>query len=167
MLGRTHTAVAIEVKREIDKFGNEHIMPGRARLKLMEAPSAAETDKFLAENVAKGALLVTDGGGEFEHAAQNEYKHRFEVTGKNWERARSRMARLNLLVANFKMWLRGTFHQSPHQRFLQLYLDEFCFRHNRRNTKSPLTPLQRLMEQACRLTAPTYRAFCPRRIRFT
>ena len=78
-------------------------MPGRARWKVLQAASAADSDKFLVENVAKGSTLETDGGGEFEHAREDEYDHRFEVTGKNWERARTQMARLNLLMANFKM----------------------------------------------------------------
>jgi transposase-like protein len=33
-------AVAIEVKRNIDKFGNEHAMPGRARLGVLQDQSA-------------------------------------------------------------------------------------------------------------------------------
>jgi len=152
-------AVAIEVKRNIDKFGKEHVMPGRARLGVLKDQSAEEMGKFLKQNVAKDATLITDGGTEFQADAASHVKHEPEVTGTDWERARSRMARLNLIVANFKMWLRGTFHQSPHRRFVQLYLDEFCYRHNRRNTKTPLTPLQRLMEQACRLTAPTWSTF--------
>ncbi len=90
-------------------------------------------------------MQVTDCGEEFKQASEKESDHRVEVRGKNWEFARSRMAWLNQLVANFKFWLRGTFHQSPHWRFLQLYLDEFCHRHNRRRIDSLLKPLQRLM----------------------
>lgn len=150
-------AVAIEVERNTDKWGREHVMPGRARMGLLENQSAEAMGEFLKKNVAKGSMLVTDGGTEFMAKAASHLKHKPEVTGQDWERARARMARLNLFVANFKMWMRGTYHQSPHQRLLQYYLDEHCFRHNRRNTKSPLTPLQRLLELACRLRAPKWR----------
>ncbi len=150
-------AVAIEVERNIDKWGREHVMPGRARMGVLENQSAEEMGKFLRGAVAKNAKLITDGGTEFTGEAVAHVRHRPEVTGKEWERARSRMARLNLFVANFKMWLRGTFHQSPHLRLLKYYLDEHCFRHNRRKSKSPLKPLQSLLELACRLRAPKWR----------
>ena len=115
--------------------------------------------RFLKGTVAKGSRLITDGGTEFTGEAVAHVRHEPEVTGKEWERARSRMARQNLFVANFKMWMRGTFHQSMHQRLLQLYLNEHCFRHNRRKSKSPLKPLQSLLELACRLRAPTWSQF--------
>lgn len=149
-------AVAIEVERNIDKWGREHAMPGRARMGLLENQSAEAMGDFLKKNVARRSTLVTDGGTEFMADAASHVKHKPEVTGQDWERARARMARLNLFVANFKMWLRGTYHQAPHLRLLKYYLDEHCFRHNRRKSKSPLKPLQSLLELACRLKAPKW-----------
>jgi len=148
--------VAIEVERNIDKWGREHAMPGRARMGLLENQSAEAMGDFLKKNVARRSTLVTDGGTEFMADAASHVKHKPEVTGQDWERARAPMARLNLFVANFKMWLRGTYHQAPHERLLQYYMDEPCFRHNRRKSKSPLKPLQRLLEPACRLRAPKW-----------
>ena len=107
-------AVAIEVERNTDKWGREHAIPGRARMVVLENQSAEEMGKFLKGAVAKGSRLITDDGTEFTGEAVAHVKHEPEVTGKEWERARSRMARQNLFVASFKMWMRGTFHQSTH-----------------------------------------------------
>ncbi len=47
-------AVAIEVERNTDKWGREHVMPGRARMGVLENQGAEEMGRFLKGTVAKG-----------------------------------------------------------------------------------------------------------------
>jgi hypothetical protein len=57
------------------------------------------------------------------------------------------------VISNFKTWLRGTYRGvSDHQ--MQVYLDEFFFRFNRRRT--PMAAFQTLLGLGSRLAPTTY-----------
>ena len=53
-----------------------------------------------------------------------------------------RADRCHRALANLKTWLQGT-HRRPSGKHLQVYLDEFVFRHNRRRT--PMAAFQTLL----------------------
>ncbi len=57
------------------------------------------------------------------------------------------------MISNFKTWLRGTYRGvSDHQ--MQVYLDEFVFRFNRR--RMPMAAFQTLPGIGSRLSPTTY-----------
>ena len=63
------------------------------------------------------------------------------------------LPRAHLVISNFKTWLRGTYRGvSDHQ--MQVYLDEFVFRFNRRRT--PMAAFQTLLSIGTRLAPTTY-----------
>ncbi len=47
------------------------------------------------------------------------------------EEASSRLPKVHIVIGNLKKFLNGTYHGDSHQ-YLQEYLDEFCYRFNRR-----------------------------------
>ena len=52
------------------------------------------------------------------------------------------LPRAHRALANLKTWLQGT-HRASSAKHLQVYLDEFVFRHNRRRT--PMAAFQTLL----------------------
>jgi hypothetical protein len=57
------------------------------------------------------------------------------------------------VISNFKTWLRGTYRGVSHHQ-MQVYLDEFVFRFNRRRT--PMAAFQTLLGIGSRRPPTTY-----------
>lgn len=99
---------------------------GRARLQTISAPSRDEFHDFIRQHVQPGATICTDGLPAY--GGLGAYHH---VPLKKTKEDPTVMSRLHVIVANLKMWLRGTYNSLP-SKHLQRYLDEFTFRFNRR-----------------------------------
>jgi transposase-like protein len=131
--GKPLVGVAVEVR------GNGS---GRLRLQLLPDASAASLTPFVSSSVAAGAIVHTDGwagysglgSAGFEH---QPHKQRARFPDREWVLPRAHRA-----LSNLKTWLQGTHHGVSPQH-LQIYLDEFVFRHNRRRT--PLAGFQTLL----------------------
>lgn len=114
---------------------------GRLRLQLLCDASAASLTPFVAGNVVAGATVHTDGWqgyglrvAGFDHQPR---KQRARFPEREWVLPRAHRA-----LSNLKTWLQGTHHGVSPQH-LQVYLDEFVFRHNQRRT--PLAAFQTLL----------------------
>ncbi len=79
------------------------------------------------------------------------YRHRPRTQGPP-ERAAKLLPHIHWVFGNLKTWLRGTHHGVGHDH-LQLYLDEFAFRFNRRRT--PMAAFQTLLGLASGIHGPT------------
>ncbi len=99
---------------------------GRARLKTITSFSRDELHGFIGSHVQPGALVHTDGLHSYGNL--KEYRH---VPRKKNKENEDVLPRVHVVVANLKMWLRGTYNRLP-DKHLQRYLDEFTFRFNRR-----------------------------------
>src|SRR5271167_4930894 len=64
------------------------------------------------------------------------------LSGRSCAKARSPLSRLPRAIGNLQQWLIGTYHGVSKEQ-LQVYLDEFVFRHNRR--KTPAAAFQTLL----------------------
>ena len=64
------------------------------------------------------------------------------------------MPRAHRAISNLKTWLAGT-HHGTSAKHLQVYLDEFTFRHNRRHT--PMAAFQTLLGLGALHAPTTYR----------
>jgi len=131
--GKPLVGVAVEVR------GNGS---GRLRLQLLPDASAASLTPFVSSSVATDAIVHTDGwagysrlrAAGFDH---QPHKQRARYPDREWVLPRAHRA-----LSNLKTWLQGTHHGVSPQH-LQVYLDEFVFRHNRRRT--PLAGFQTLL----------------------
>ena len=115
--GKTLVAIAVET--------NGKAM-GRARLQTISSASQEDLLEFIGDQVAPGSLIHTDGLASYGNIT--EYRH--EPHKKSKENP-DVLPRLHIVVANLKMWLRGTYNRLP-SKHLQRYLNEFTFRFNRR-----------------------------------
>jgi len=102
---------------------------GRAYLKTINSLTMTELEQFVKDHVARATKVSTDGHKSYG-SLNNDYVH---VPVKN-SKACSKsdvLPKVHIVVANLKMWLRGTYNCLP-AKHLQRYLDEFVFRFNRR-----------------------------------
>ena len=89
---------------------------------------------FLKQNVAPGSTLYTDGLKRFTGLQEAGFKHvpRNQPLRSDLSKgAKSVVPLADRAIGNLQQWLIGTYHGVSRDQ-LQVYLDEFVFRHNRR-----------------------------------
>jgi transposase-like protein len=134
--GKTLVAIAVETDGKT---------MGRARLNRIESSTREELHGFIQSQVAPGALVHTDGLNSY--GKLNAYQHKPRKKSKENPDV---LPRVHIVVANLKMWLRGTYNRLP-SKHLQRYMDEFTFRFNRR---WKLSAIFSILAYRC-LTTPT------------
>jgi transposase-like protein len=118
---------------------------GRARMEVIPDFKSPTLLGFLKQNVKPGTTVYTDGLKSFVGLKEAGFKHvpRSQPVRTELRKGTPSVVPLaDRAIGNLKQWLIGTHHGvSPEQ--LQVYLDEFVFRHNRR--KSPMAAFQTLL----------------------
>jgi transposase-like protein len=89
----------------------------------------------VAGDVEEGQTIRTDGYSSYNAVKQAGYKHQKEVL--KGRKAHEVLKWAHILVSNAKAFILGTFH-GVDRKHLQFYLDEFCYRLNRRWTEGLL-----------------------------
>lgn len=133
-IGKVSVAIAVEVRGR----GS-----GRLRLQVIEDASAYSLHAFIADSVAGGAIVHTDGWQGYAGVSALGYEHR--PIKQHWDDPAARreiLPRAHRAASNLKTWLAGT-HRATSAKHLQAYVDEFVFRHNRRRT--PMAAFQTLL----------------------
>ncbi len=123
---------------------------GRIRLQVAPDASGPSLTGFVKAHVERGATVLTDGWPAYAPLSAMGYRHRPRTQGDP-RRAAKLLPRVHRAFGNLKTWLRGTHHGVGNQH-LQVYLDEFTFRFNRRRT--PMAAFQTLLGLAT-LHGPT------------
>lgn len=104
------------------------------KIKLIFNPSekAKETADLVKKNIDSKAVLTTDNARNFNTLAQFVEQH-IIIDGTDF---RNKMMKwTNVVITNLKRNLLGIFH-CINEKYLQNYLNEFCFKfNNRKNTK--------------------------------
>jgi ISXO2-like transposase domain/Transposase zinc-ribbon domain len=142
--GMSLVVIAIEVRGE----GS-----GRLRLSTVPDASAASLCGFVADVVEPGAVVHTDGWPSYRPLALLGYEHnaRSQRTAPAGEWL---LPHAHRAISNFRAWMHGT-HRAVSNDHLQVYLDEFVFRHNRRGT--PMAAFQTLLGLGAQRQPTTYR----------
>ena len=143
--GKSLVAVAVEVRGR-----------GSGRLRLMHLPDATgpSLEAFVTASVARGAIVHTDGFSGYNGLRGLGYDHRPIKQRRRFPDERKLLPLAHRATSNLKTWLQGT-HRSVSPEHLQVYLDEFVFRHNRRHT--PHAAFQTLLGLAGAHPPSTYR----------
>jgi transposase-like protein len=106
---------------------------------------AATIMPFLAQNVALGSTIYTDGLKSFSGLSEAGFQHvaRNQPLRSELRRgAKSAVPLADRAIGNLQQWLIGTYHGVSKAQ-LQAYLNEFVFRRNRR--KTPAAAFQTLL----------------------
>lgn len=126
---------------------------GRARLQVIANASKPQLGTFLAEHVAIGATIVTDGWGAYpDLAARLRLGHEAHNQSASPQPAHVLLPGVHRLFSLSKRVLDTTHQGGVQNEHLQAYLDEFVFRFNRRSAKTRGLLFLRLLEHA--VTAP-------------
>jgi len=118
---------------------------GRARMAVIPDFKASTLLAFIKENIAPGTTIYTDGLKQFtglEAAGYGHVPRTQPLRGDLSKGAKSVVPLADRAIGNLQQWLIGTHHGVGRDQ-LQVYLDEFVFRHNRRRT--PMAAFQTLL----------------------
>ena len=124
-----------------------------ARLAVLRDASAATLRDFAEATTQRGAIVHTDGLQSYRVLAKHGYDHRRRVQ-QSTEPGEQLLPRAHRAISNLKAWMHGT-HRGVSDEHLQVYLDEFVFRHNRRGT--PMAAFQSLLGLGALHEPSTYR----------
>lgn len=120
--GKSLVAVVVEVNPE------ENTM-GRTYLQRIDSHSMKELGSFIRQRVSPGTVVITDGLSSYSFL-EDDYQHD-KIILKEHKKKGELLPKVHIVIANLKMWLRGTFNRYP-EKHIQSYLNEFTFRFNRR-----------------------------------
>src|SRR5213593_933344 len=124
---------------------------GRVRLQVVPDASVRSLTGFVKRTVAPGTPILTDAWQAYATLGDLGYRHRPRTQGAP-ARAAKLLPHIHRVFGNLKTWLAGTHHGVGHDH-LQVYLDEFAFRFNRRRT--PMAAFQTLLGLASGIHGPT------------
>jgi transposase-like protein len=128
--GRGTDKTAVFVSVSLTEDGK----PGHAKMKVVEAEEGESVDgetvvKFVKDSIAKGSEIRTDGLNIYNTLKDNGYTHTFiNFDPKNQP---EHLHWTHIIISNVKAFITGTFHGLD-SKHLQRYLNEFCYRLNRR-----------------------------------
>jgi transposase-like protein len=109
---------------------NEAGHPQYAKMRVVENFKAKTVEQFMYANVAPNSVITTDGFSSYRSQnLKKDYFHDFANFNKNHKD--SNVKWLHILISNAKAFILGTFHGLDRNN-LQAYLNEFCYRFNRR-----------------------------------
>jgi len=118
---------------------------GRVRMAVIPDFKATTLTTFIKQRVTPGSTIYTDGLKPFTGLPVAGFKHvaRTQPLREDLRRgARSVVPLADRAIGNLQQWLVGT-HHGVSRAQLQVYLDEFAFRHNRR--RKPTAAFQTLL----------------------
>ena len=114
---------------------------GRLRLQVLPDATGASLVAFAAATTAPDAIMHTDGWRGYNGLTKHGYDHRRRPQ-HTAEPGEQLLPRAHRAISNLKAWMHGT-HRGVGDEHLQVYLDEYVFRHNRRGT--PMAAFQTLL----------------------
>jgi transposase-like protein len=131
--GRGAETKALVAVAAEDDGGEKRI--GRVRLEVIPTTSQEVLNGFVAENVEEESTVRTDGLNGYSRLADVGVEHEPTTVKTSGKTASQLFPRVHLILALVKRWLLGTFQGRVSAKHLQGYLDEFCFRFNRRSCR--------------------------------
>src|ERR1035437_4670278 len=136
-------AVAVEV-RSPKGFG-------RCRMRVIPDGSARTLHTFITDNIAPGSTVITDGWSGYLGIDKVGYPHdrRSQRAAKALgEDIGKLLPGVHRIASLAKRWLLSTHQGAVHIEHLPGYLDEFCFRFNRRRSRSRGLVFYRVLQLA-------------------
>ena len=136
---KTPVAVMVETR-------GEHA--GYLAMRAVRAVDTESLTEAARAKIAPGQQVHTDAWGGYRGLETLGHDHHAEVVPP--EEAHEKLPWVHIAISNAKRFLLGTYHGVSH-KYLQAYLDEFCYRFNRRMRERELA--SRLLT-ACLVAKP-------------
>lgn len=125
--GTEQTPVLVAVSFLTEKRGGEHM--GFAKLRAVGRIDAATVVAFANETIAPRSRVRTDGLPVYP--ALEKYGFLHSPIPVRRRRAHTLLPHVHTFISNLRAFVLGTYHGLG-EKYLQQYLDEFCYRFNRR-----------------------------------
>lgn len=120
--GTSKTAVIVEASTHGDAVGF-------AKMTVVDKADSTTIGHLIKMDIRKDQSVKTDGLPVYTIVSKSGHNHIQEIVkGKN---AHEVLKWTHMLISNAKSFITGTFHRFG-KKHLQAYLDEFCYRFNRR-----------------------------------
>jgi transposase-like protein len=132
---------------------------GRVRFRCVKTLSQTIVESFAHDYVKPGTTVITDGLSIYDGLTAAGFRHCPHIITAGGEVARGQLDHVHLVVSLLKRWLIGTHQGAVTPSHLQLYLNEFAFRFNRRLSQHRGKLFYRLMQQAVTRRPPAVKAF--------
>ena len=118
------------------------------RIRMAHAPNNDEKTMkaFVDREIAQSAQITTDGLATYNANVLGNREHEMKVQTPEERADDDAVQSCHWGAALLKRWLMGTHHGAVAKKHLQAYLDEHCFRHNRRKTKGVARIAARALE---------------------
>ena len=126
--GTTKSKVAIGLSL------TEKNKPAYLKMRVVDAMTAEELTGFVQDNVEPGSQVITDFLGSYATVGELGYDHECKVYDKEQPEY---LKWIHVIIANAKAYIMGTYHGLDGTH-LQAYLDEYCYRFNRRSKSNEL-----------------------------
>ena len=119
--GAGNKSVMVAVSKKTDGT------PGFLKMRITDDVKRSSVRQFLAENIAKGSVVETDGFRSYIQPLREGYTQ----VAEDFDPDSAHLLWIHMIIGNAKAFLNGTYHGTS-TKHLQLYLSEFCYRFNRR-----------------------------------
>ncbi len=129
---------------------------GRIRIKRLDRGNQENLQSFIAQAVAPGSLVHSDGSGAYKKVSEKGFDHKVTVHLGSDIPAHESMPGVHRVASLLQRWMMGTHHGAVQPSQLDYYLDEFVFRFNRRKSASRGLLFYRLLQQAVVTEPVTY-----------
>ncbi len=140
---------------------------GRVRLEHTPDLSTRSVSSFVSRNTTEQSCVTTDGYGTYNQNTIPPRQHRQIVVKHLSDKTTDPFLRAHQVISLMKRWWIGTYHGAISRKYLQVYLDEFEFRYNRRKTEGVGRIVARVLQILAASKPVTYESItssspCPR-----
>jgi len=120
--GTTKNKVVVAISKDEDG------KPQYVKMQVVANLKGKTIARFAKYNIAEGTTVQTDAYRSYRKPLAEKYLHEYQV----FDADSDMLKWLHTIVSNAKAFVAGTFHGLG-KKHLQSYLDEYCYRFNRRN----------------------------------
>ena len=131
--GTEQTPVLVAVSFFTDKEGKEHM--GFAKLRAVETIDSPTIVRFAKDVIVPGTTIRTDGYTVYPALDRHGFVH--DAHPVKQRKAHIILPHVHTYISNLRSFIMGT-HHGLGEVHLQQYLDEFCYRFNRRKREDEL-----------------------------
>jgi len=143
--GTNQPKVIVAVSTDKDK---KHA--GFVKMKVVKDLDTSTVNKFIAKNVEPGSKVQTDDLSIYSFLDKHGIDHEIYPTVSG----EKPLPWVHTIISNAKAFILGTYHGRMIPKHIQLYLDEFCYRFNRRFWEHQL--FDRLLSACINCETTTY-----------
>jgi len=126
--GSSKTAVIVEASTNGKGIGY-------ARMTVVDHVDGDTIKEVVKTDLKEGQMVKTDGFSSYNVLKEEGHEHKKEIV--KGRRVHEVLKWTHILISNAKVFILGTFH-GVRKKHLQAYLDEFCYRFNRRWSENQL-----------------------------